>query len=175
MLLTADSALWKSRIGDCACPHSCARGFLELRSCIRSIAAVTTLGRTERCCTLEMTSSSAQGRLAALQRHLQTLDFHTQNGECRHSHAHSQLARCIQVHETCSWCPCPGIEPQETKATSVERPAPGGGPGTLTIVDNRTGKKYEVKVLVVFLYSVSRMQSAIKCSNVVPTLAPAAG
>lgn len=39
-----------------------------------------------------------------------------------------------------------GIIPQDTKATSSERPAPGGGPGTLTIVDNRTGKKYDVKV-----------------------------
>lgn len=32
-----------------------------------------------------------------------------------------------------------------TSATEI-RPAPGGGPGTLTIVDNRTGKKYEVQV-----------------------------
>ena len=40
-----------------------------------------------------------------------------------------------------------GIGPQHTKAASAERPAPGGGPGSLTVVDNRTGKKYEIKVL----------------------------
>lgn len=26
------------------------------------------------------------------------------------------------------------------------RPAPGGGPGTLSIIDNRTGKKYDVEI-----------------------------
>ena len=40
-----------------------------------------------------------------------------------------------------------GIEQVHTKAaSSFERPAPGGGPGSLTIIDNRTGKKYEIKV-----------------------------
>ena len=27
-----------------------------------------------------------------------------------------------------------------------ERPAPGGGPGSLSVTDNRTGKKYELKI-----------------------------
>jgi len=41
---------------------------------------------------------------------------------------------------------------QETAATTSAvgddsvRPAPGGGKGTLTIVDNRTGKKYTVRM-----------------------------
>lgn len=40
-----------------------------------------------------------------------------------------------------------GIEVVDTKAVSGEhRPAPGGGPGSLTVIDNRTGKKYEIKV-----------------------------
>ena len=26
------------------------------------------------------------------------------------------------------------------------RPVPGGGPGTLTVVDNRTGKRYEIPI-----------------------------
>lgn len=38
-----------------------------------------------------------------------------------------------------------GIEAAPTSASSG-RPAPGGGPGTLTITDNRTGKKYDVKI-----------------------------
>ncbi|KAI8476900.1 MAG: citrate synthase [Monoraphidium minutum] len=35
---------------------------------------------------------------------------------------------------------------QETKADDAVRPAPGGGRGTLTVVDNRTGKKYTIEV-----------------------------
>ncbi len=31
-------------------------------------------------------------------------------------------------------------------AQAAVRPKPGGGAGTLTVVDNRTGKKYEIKV-----------------------------
>ena len=31
-------------------------------------------------------------------------------------------------------------------ANAELRQAPGGGPGTVTLVDNRTGKKYELKV-----------------------------
>lgn len=39
----------------------------------------------------------------------------------------------------------PGVGRQATKATADEvRPAPGGGRGTLTVVDSRTGKKYTV-------------------------------
>jgi hypothetical protein len=33
---------------------------------------------------------------------------------------------------------------QNTKADEDVRPAPGGGRGTLTVLDNRTGKKYTV-------------------------------
>ncbi len=33
----------------------------------------------------------------------------------------------------------------ETAAEEEQRPAPGGGRGTLTVVDNRTGKKYTVR------------------------------
>lgn len=34
----------------------------------------------------------------------------------------------------------------EHTSAAAARPAPGGGPGTLTIIDNRTGKKYDVKI-----------------------------
>ncbi|CAL5229169.1 g12444 [Coccomyxa viridis] len=64
-----------------------------------------------------MSHSSAEGRLAALQRHLS---------------AGVTLSN--------------GLELQQTKSAGEQRPAPGGGPGTLTIVDNRTGKKYDIKV-----------------------------
>ncbi|CAL8464767.1 g4302 [Coccomyxa elongata] len=66
-----------------------------------------------------MSQASAQGRLAALQRHLGALSFANDSG----------------------------IEVVDTKAVSGEkRPAPGGGPGSLTVIDNRTGKKYEIKI-----------------------------
>jgi citrate synthase len=40
-----------------------------------------------------------------------------------------------------------GIQAQQTKAAESEvRPAPGGGKGTLTVFDNRTGKKYTIDV-----------------------------
>jgi citrate synthase len=39
----------------------------------------------------------------------------------------------------------PHQQQQQQQDDSV-RPAPGGGKGTLTIVDNRTGKKYTVRV-----------------------------
>eukprot|EP00884_Botryococcus_braunii_P005517 jgi/Botrbrau1/14967/Bobra.0018s0069.1 len=38
-----------------------------------------------------------------------------------------------------------GLVEEHTSAAGA-RPAPGGGPGTLTILDNRTGKKYDVKI-----------------------------
>jgi citrate synthase len=31
-------------------------------------------------------------------------------------------------------------------AASTARPVPGGGPGTLTLVDSRTGKRYDVPI-----------------------------
>lgn len=37
------------------------------------------------------------------------------------------------------------LQRQETRADEDVRPAPGGGPGTLTVLDNRTGKKYTVR------------------------------
>lgn len=43
-----------------------------------------------------------------------------------------------------------GMQPEDavarndTSAEEEQRPAPGGGRGTLTVVDNRTGKKYTV-------------------------------
>lgn len=39
------------------------------------------------------------------------------------------------------------LQRQETRADEDVRPAPGGGPGTLTVLDNRTGKKYTVRAL----------------------------
>ena len=38
------------------------------------------------------------------------------------------------------------MTPILTKAEASTRPKPGGGEGTLTVVDNRTGKKYEIKI-----------------------------
>lgn len=67
-----------------------------------------------------MAFSSAVGRLAVLSQHLAA--------DCD---AQSTLQR------------------QETRADEEGvRPAPGGGPGTLTVLDNRTGKKYTVRVFV---------------------------
>ena len=69
-----------------------------------------------------MQSSAAADRIAALQRHLQS---HQVESDVESS-----------------------IEAQNTKADAnpKERPAPGGGPGTLSVVDNRTGKKYEIPI-----------------------------
>lgn len=36
------------------------------------------------------------------------------------------------------------LQRQNTKADDEVRPAPGGGKGTLTVIDHRTGKKYTV-------------------------------
>ncbi len=69
-----------------------------------------------------MQNSAAAERIAALQRHLQS---HRVQDEAQSS-----------------------VEPQITKAESdpKERPAPGGGPGTLSVTDSRTGKKYEIPI-----------------------------
>lgn len=69
-----------------------------------------------------MQSSAAAVRIAALQRHLQ---------------AHSEESDAEQC-----------VEVQNTKADTgpKERPAPGGGPGSLSVLDNRTGKKYEIPI-----------------------------
>ena len=39
------------------------------------------------------------------------------------------------------------IEAVQVAAAPAVRPAPGGGPGTLTLVDSRTGKRYEIPIL----------------------------
>ena len=40
-----------------------------------------------------------------------------------------------------------GVHGQSTRAAEdSKRPKPGGGAGTLTVIDNRTGKKYEIKI-----------------------------
>jgi hypothetical protein len=44
-------------------------------------------------------------------------------------------------------CEAATLQRQETRADEDVRPAPGGGPGTLTVLDNRTGKKYTVSAL----------------------------
>ena len=69
-----------------------------------------------------MQTSAAADRIATLQRHLQ-------------SHQISNEAQT-------------SVQPQVTKAESdpKERPAPGGGPGTLSVTDSRTGKKYEIPI-----------------------------
>jgi len=38
------------------------------------------------------------------------------------------------------------VSPHPTKAAEEKRPSPGGGAGTITITDNRTGKKYDLKI-----------------------------
>eukprot|EP00887_Chlorella_sp_A99_P004780 scaffold4.g4780.t1 len=38
------------------------------------------------------------------------------------------------------------VEQQQTSAPEAVRPVPGGGPGTLTAVDNRTGRSYEIPI-----------------------------
>lgn len=68
-----------------------------------------------------MQNSTAADRIAALQRHLQ---------------AHSLGAdNVFELNET-----------KANKDNPKERLAPGGGPGTLSVVDNRTGKKYEIEI-----------------------------
>lgn len=63
---------------------------------------------------------AAAHRIAALQRHLQGVSL-------------SDRDNSTEVNNTAA--------PQ-----SAVRPAPGGGPGTLTCVDSRTGKKYELPI-----------------------------
>ncbi len=68
-----------------------------------------------------MSQQIAASRIAALRKHLQANDLSPVETE--------------------------GLDRQVTKAqVERERPAPGGGPGSLSVVDNRTGKKYEIKI-----------------------------
>ena len=43
--------------------------------------------------------------------------------------------------------PAPLHPSQAAASASAARPVAGGGPGTLTLVDSRTGKTYEVPIL----------------------------
>lgn len=52
----------------------------------------------------------------------------------------------------------PDLQRQNSKAEEEVRPAPGGGKGTLTVIDNRTGKKYTVS------YCWSSPLVAARCS-----------
>jgi len=38
-----------------------------------------------------------------------------------------------------------GLATQHARAEAEQRPAPGGGKGTLSVIDNRTGRKYTVR------------------------------
>lgn len=67
-----------------------------------------------------MQNSAAADRIAALHRHLQTHRIQPESE--------------IELHNT------------KANSDSKERPAPGGGPGTLSVTDNRTGKKYEIEI-----------------------------
>lgn len=67
-----------------------------------------------------MQNSAAADRIAALQRHLQA---HTLESSSE-----------LQLHDT------------KASSDPKERPAPGGGPGTLSVTDSRTGKKYEIEI-----------------------------
>ncbi len=56
-----------------------------------------------------------------------------------------------------------GIQAQQTKAAESEvRPAPGGGKGTLTVFDNRTGKKYTVRSVTGFNSSIDPAVSGMQ-------------
>jgi hypothetical protein len=69
----------------------------------------------EHTCAALMAFSSAVGRLSVLSQHL--------SADCEQN----------------------TLQRQDTRADEEVRPAPGGGPGTLTVLDNRTGKKYTVR------------------------------
>lgn len=47
----------------------------------------------------------------------------------------------VAAAEDAQW----GIEQQHTRAETEQRPVPAGGKGTLSVIDNRTGKKYTVR------------------------------
>lgn len=52
------------------------------------------------------------------------------------------LAQQLAMQPTAAASVAP--QQQQQQQDDAVRPAPGGGKGTLTIVDNRTGKKYTV-------------------------------
>lgn len=77
---------------------------------------------------LDMETSSAAGRLAMLAGHLvEPVKSQLQHPD---SHMSQQADR--------------GLQRNNTSSEEESRPAPGGGRGTLTVVDNRTGRKYTV-------------------------------
>lgn len=56
------------------------------------------------------------------------------------------LRRQLEVNDL-SLVEARSLEREDTRAqVETERPAPGGGPGSLSVLDNRTGKKYELKI-----------------------------
>jgi hypothetical protein len=55
--------------------------------------------------------------------------------------------------------PCLARQDTAVVADESVRPAPGGGKGTLTVLDNRTGKKYTVS------YCGQALQACIACSD----------
>jgi citrate synthase len=60
---------------------------------------------------------------------------------------HSAVSRLsVLSHHLGAGEDAPCLARQDTAAAADEsvRPAPGGGKGTLTVLDNRTGKKYTV-------------------------------
>eukprot|EP00879_Flechtneria_rotunda_P031889 GHRR01034952.1.p1 GENE.GHRR01034952.1~~GHRR01034952.1.p1 ORF type:complete len:104 (-),score=10.46 GHRR01034952.1:476-787(-) len=60
-----------------------------------------------------------------------------------YQHAIGRLS-VLSRHLSSSDIEASDIQRQHTKADEEVRPAPGGGHGTLTIIDHRTGKKYTV-------------------------------
>ncbi len=91
---------------------------------------------------------NVQERLAALARHLDggapasSAGLHVLRGSV------IDLNTCCAAHAEQTHCLLPaGVVPRGVSAPQPRaRPTPGGGAGTLTVVDNRTGKKYEIKV-----------------------------
>ena len=59
-----------------------------------------------------------------------------------------EISRCRGSGWVGCRCPPPSLPltPPCTLHPPLRRPTPGGGPGTLTVVDNRTGKRYEMSI-----------------------------
>ena len=59
-----------------------------------------------------------------------------------------EISRCRGSGWVGCRCPPPSLPltPPCTLHPPLRRPTPGGGPGTLTVVDNRTGKRYEISI-----------------------------
>ena len=59
-----------------------------------------------------------------------------------------EISRCRGSGWVGCRCPPPSLPltPPCTLHPPLRRPTPGGGPGTLTLVDSRTGKRYDVPI-----------------------------